>query len=231
MNKEKPMNEKKLVGEKAAEFVKDGMIVGLGTGSTVYYTLEKLGQLVKEGLQIKGIPTSKATEKLAHEFGIPLTSFKEVTYLDVAIDGADEVDPDLNLIKGGGGALLREKIIAAAANTFIVAADSSKFSAKLGSFRLPVEVIPFGYERTAQQISSIGCIPEMRLSDGKPYITDNHNYIFDCEIPKDSQPHKLETVLNMIPGVVENGLFTKLADVIITLDANKKTVLIKEKNK
>ncbi|QNG58544.1 ribose-5-phosphate isomerase RpiA [Bacillus sp. PAMC26568] len=222
------MNEKKLVGEKAAQFVKDGMIVGLGTGSTVYYTLEKLGQLVKEGLQMKGIPTSAATEKLAHEFGIPLTSFLDAAYIDVAIDGADEVDAHLNLIKGGGGALLREKIIASAAKKFIVIVDSSKISEKLGSFLLPVEVIPFGYEMTAKQIHSIGCVPKLRVADGKPYITDNHNYIFDCKIPEDSQPKNLETVLNMIPGVVENGLFTNMADVVIRV-TNEKTVLIEKK--
>ncbi|PLR68675.1 ribose-5-phosphate isomerase RpiA [Bacillus sp. UMB0893] len=221
------MNEKKLVGEKAAEFVKDGMIVGLGTGSTVYYTLEKLGQLVKEGLQMKGIPTSAATEKLAHEFGIPLTSFLEAAYIDVAIDGADEVDAHLNLIKGGGGALLREKIIASAADTFIVVADSTKMSEQLGSFRLPVEVLPFGNEITEKKIRTLGCLPELRLLNSNPYKTDNGNLIFDCAFAKIMEPKEVERNLNMIPGVVENGLFVGIADMAITLNAENKIMIHK----
>ena len=146
------VNEKQLVGEKAAEYVKDGMVVGLGTGSTIFYTILKLSHLVKQGLNIRGVPTSEVTAELAREYGIPLVDFSEIEDIDVAIDGADQVDSDLNLIKGGGGALLREKIIAHSADTFIVIADSSKLANRLGAFPLPVEVVPFGFEMTAKRI-------------------------------------------------------------------------------
>lgn len=222
------MVDKKIVGEKAAEFVKDGMVVGLGTGSTVFYTIQKLGQLVKEGLSIKGIPTSVQTEELAKELGIPLTSFSEIESIDIAIDGADEVNSDLELIKGGGGALLREKIIARAAKTFIVVADSSKRVEKLGAFRLPVEVIPFGYEMTEKHIRDMGLVPEIRLNRENPFITDNGNYIFDCEISEHVQPEMLERMLNMIPGVVENGLFVGMTDLVITLDPEKNVVMLRK---
>ena len=222
------MDEKQIVGEKAAEFVKDGMVVGLGTGSTVFYTIQKLGQLVKEGLSIKGIPTSVQTEELAKELGIPLTSFSEIESIDIAIDGADEVNSELELIKGGGGALLREKIIARAAKTFIVVADSSKRVGKLGAFRLPVEVIPFGYEMTEKHIRAIGLVPEIRLNRENPFITENGNYIFDCEISEHVQPERLERMLNMIPGVVENGLFVGMTDLVITLDLEKNVVMLRK---
>lgn len=222
------MVDKKIVGEKAADFVKDGMVVGLGTGSTVFYTIQKLGQLVKEGLSIKGIPTSVQTEELAKELGIPLTSFSEIESIDIAIDGADEVNSDLELIKGGGGALLREKIIARAAKTFIVVADSSKRVEKLGAFRLPVEVIPFGYEMTEKHIRDMGLVPEIRLNRENPFITDNGNYIFDCEISEHVQPEMLERMLNMIPGVVENGLFVGMTDLVITLDPEKNVVMLRK---
>lgn len=222
------MVDKKIVGEKAADFVKDGMVVGLGTGSTVFYTIQKLGQLVKEGLSIKGIPTSVQTEELAKELGIPLTSFSEIESIDIAIDGADEVNSDLELIKGGGGALLREKIIARAAKTFIVVADSSKRVEKLGAFRLPVEVIPFGYEMTEKHIRAMGLVPEIRLNRENPFITENGNYIFDCEISEHVQPEMLERMLNMIPGVVENGLFVGMTDLVITLDPEKNVVMLRK---
>jgi ribose 5-phosphate isomerase A len=218
------MNEKQIVGEKAAEYVKDGMIVGLGTGSTVFYTIKKLGEMVSQGLSIKGIPTSIQTEILAREVGIPIVNFSVVDCIDVAIDGADEIDSNLNLIKGGGGALLREKIIAKAANTFIVVADSSKIVETLGSFPLPVEVVPFGYEMTKKQIKTLGIEPILRQVNNQPYKTDNGNYIFDCEISSIFHAAELEQELNMIPGVVENGLFVKMADAVITLDSKKDIV-------
>ncbi|WP_428912673.1 ribose-5-phosphate isomerase RpiA [Niallia sp. Krafla_26] len=220
------MNKKKIVGEKAAEFIKDGMIVGLGTGSTVYYTILKLGQLVKAGLSIQGIPSSIQTRELAEKLEIPLVSFKEIEQIDVAIDGADEVDSDLNLIKGGGGALLREKIIARAAKKFIVVATPSKMSKTLGAFPLPVEVVPFGYEMTAKLIKDLGGEPNLRKIKGTPFRTDNGHYILDCIFPNLSQPNELEQSLNHIPGVVENGLFTKMADLVITLDRENQTVLL-----
>ncbi|MEH7226448.1 ribose-5-phosphate isomerase RpiA [Bacillus sp. JJ1566] len=220
------MNEKKVVGEKAIDYIKDGMVVGLGTGSTVFYTISKLGELVKNGLSIKGIPTSKQTEKLAKEVGIPLIPFNEVEQIDVAIDGADEVDPDLNLIKGGGGALLREKIIANAAKTFIVVADPDKNVARLGSFPLPVEVLPFGIEMTKKRIQELGLIPHLRQVHGNPFQTDNGNYILDSHFTDITNLKELESKLNLIPGVIENGLFLGMTDIYITLDRDKDNSII-----
>lgn len=219
------MNEKKEVGEKAVDYVKEGMVVGLGTGTTVFYTILKLGKLVEQGLSIKGVPTSKQTEKLAIEVGIPLISLNETEQIDVAIDGADEVNPDLDLIKGGGGALLREKIIAKAAKSFIVIADPHKRVSKLGSFPLPVEVVPFGYEMTMKHIQGLGCSPQLRQNNGIPFLTDNGNYIIDCISPIIGQPGELEKNLNLIPGVVENGLFVGMADKVITLNREKSIII------
>ena len=219
------MIEKKIVGEKAVEFVKDGMTVGLGTGSTVYYTIIKLGQLMKEGLSIKGVPTSIQTEKLANECGIPLANINEIDYIDVAIDGADEVDPQLNLMKGGGGALLREKIIARAAKKFIVVADPAKIVNHLGAFPLPIEVVPFGVEITNKQIRLLGAETTIRYSNGTPYKSDNGNYVIDAKFPNILDPISLEHKLNLIPGVVENGLFNQMADAVITLNAEKSIVI------
>ncbi|MEH7381089.1 ribose-5-phosphate isomerase RpiA [Bacillus sp. JJ1533] len=220
------MNEKKAVGEKAVDYIKDGMVVGLGTGSTVFYTITKLGELVQNGLSIKGIPTSKQTEKLAKEIGIPLISFNEVEHIDVAVDGADEVDPDLNLIKGGGGALLREKIIANAAKTFIVIADPDKNVTRLGSFPLPVEVLPFGIEMTKKKIQELGITLQLRQVQGNPFRTDNGNYILDCRLPDMTNLKELERELNLIPGVIENGLFLGMTDKYITLDRAKDNSIV-----
>ncbi|UYZ23849.1 ribose-5-phosphate isomerase RpiA [Mesobacillus jeotgali] len=212
------MNEKELVGVRAAEYIKDRMVVGLGTGSTAYYTIKKLGELVRNGLNIKGIPTSEQTAALAVEHGIKLVDFKDVERIDVAIDGADEFDADLNLIKGGGGALLREKIIANAASAFIVIADSSKGVNKLGDFPLPVEIVTFGAEMTSRKIAELGCEPKLRLSGTQPFITDNGNYILDCDFKQIESLEELEKQLNMIPGVVENGLFVNMARRLITIE-------------
>ncbi|WP_028391823.1 ribose-5-phosphate isomerase RpiA [Bacillus cihuensis] len=219
------MIEKKIVGEKAVEFIKDGMTVGLGTGSTVYYTIMKLGQLMKEGLSIKGVPTSIQTEQLANECGIPLVTFKEINHIDVTIDGADEVDPQLSLIKGGGGALLREKIIARAAKSFIVVADPAKMVDYLGAFPLPIEVVPFGVEMTNKQIRLLGAETKIRSANNGPYKSDNGNYIIDAKFPNILDPVTLEQKLNMIPGVVENGLFNQMADAVITLNTDKQIVV------
>jgi ribose 5-phosphate isomerase A len=227
----KNLNEKKLVGEKAVEFIKDGMVVGLGTGSTVYYTILKLGQLVKEGLSIQGIPTSIQTAELATKLGIPLASFQEIEQIDVAIDGADEVDSNLDLIKGGGGALLREKIIAKAAGKFIVVATPVKMSKKLGSFPLPVEAVPFGAEWTAKHLQELRGEPSLRQINGKPYQTDSGNYIFDCVFPNLTQIHELEVSLNKIPGVVENGLFIGMADLVISLDEKSQPIFLRRGGK
>jgi ribose 5-phosphate isomerase A len=219
------VNEKQMVGEKAAEFVKDGMIVGLGTGSTVFYTIQKLGQLVNEGLSIKAVPTSIQTERLAREVGITLVDFTELERFDLAIDGADEVDGNLDLIKGGGGALLREKIIAYAAREFIVVADSSKLVNRLGAFHLPVEVVPFGMEMTERHLKALGGLPRLRASDGTLFKTDNGNFIFDCDFGFIENAGELENAINMIPGVVENGLFVGMADKVITVDKQGELVI------
>lgn len=221
------MNEKKEVGEKAVEYVKDGMVVGLGTGSTVFYTITKLSQLVQQGLSIKGVPTSEQTKQLAIQLGIPLVSFNEIEQIDVAIDGADEVDSELNLIKGGGGALLREKIIAAAAKTFIVVADSDKNVDTLGTFPLPIEVVPFGYEMTAKHIRKLGGSPKLRKKDETPYRTDNGNYIIDSSFQEITQSRELEKNLNLIPGVVDNGLFVDMADIVITIKDKKLSTIVR----
>jgi len=221
------MDSKKLAGEKAVEFVEDNMIVGLGTGSTVYWTILKLAERIKEGLKINGVPTSKETEQLAIKLGIPLVDLSVLSKVDLAIDGADEVNPNLALIKGGGGALLREKMIASISEKFIIVADGSKFVQSLGTFPLPIEVIPFGWELTKKQIEKIGPInPILRLKNNTPFITDNGNYILDCYMKSIEKPEDLTVQLNMIPGVVENGLFVNMCDFAI-IAGNNDTIEIK----
>ena len=208
---------KKLAGEKAVEHIEDGMTIGLGTGSTVEYTLRKLGELVKEGLKIKGIPTSIHTQRIAKEEKIPLTSLEENPVIDVTIDGADEVDSDLNLIKGGGGALVREKIIAFNSKKVIIVIDDSKIVKALGiDFPLPVEVVKFGWTSTKKTLEELGCNIELReIMENEPFITDNGNYILDCEFDRINEPEQLEIDINNIPGVVDNGLFIGLVDEVI----------------
>lgn len=209
------MNIKRDVGEKAIEFVKDGMIVGLGTGTTAYWAIRKLRDLVKDGLIIKAIPTSRQTEKLARELGIELVSFSDIKKIDITIDGADEIDPDLNLIKGGGGALLREKLVASISDKLIIIADESKYVKQLGPFPLPIEVVPFGWEITTERLKELGCIPKLRLHKNKPIRTDNGNYILDCQFEKITDPNTMNLKINLIPGVVDNGLFINMADIVI----------------
>lgn len=209
------MDSKKIAAEKAVEYIKDGMIVGLGTGSTAYWAIQKIGQLVNEGLSIKAIATSKQSEQLAIELGITLLPFAEITYIDVTIDGADEVDNDWNLIKGGGGALLREKIVASVSKQLIIIVDESKHVAQLGHFPLPVEVVPFGFEMTMVQLGRLGANPVLRMANDRTFITDNGNYIVDCHFDRIAQPKLLQHSLNHIPGVVENGLFVDMATQVI----------------
>ncbi|MDG6218740.1 MAG: ribose-5-phosphate isomerase RpiA [Candidatus Thermoplasmatota archaeon] len=207
---------KKIAAEKAVELVKDNMIVGLGTGSTVKYALKKIGKLSLEGLIIKGIPTSNQSKKLAEKFNISLTTLAEHPEIDITIDGADEVDSDLNLIKGGGGALTREKIIAFHSKKLVIIVDDSKVVKSLGiDFPLPVEVIKFGWEATKKTLETFGCVCKLRKIFDDPFITDNGNYIIDCEFDRIPDPEQLEHDLNMIPGVVENGLFIGLVDKVI----------------
>jgi ribose 5-phosphate isomerase A len=205
------MNEKKRAALKAVEWVKDGMVLGLGTGSTAYYAIEAIGDLVKEGHDLVGVPTSKNTEDLARGLGIPLASLESVDGIDLTIDGADEVDPKLRLIKGMGGALLKEKIVASVSDTEIIAVDDTKLVDVLGTKSpLPVEVIPFGHKRSGEAIERLGC--KARLRGGSdPFVTDSGNYIYDCKFVRIENPEDLERRLNLIPGVVENGLFIGMA--------------------
>lgn len=208
---------KRLAGEKATEYIKDGMIVGLGTGSTVEYFIKKLGELVREGLNIKGVPTSLHTQRLAQKEGIPLTTLEENPEIDITVDGADEVDADLNLIKGGGGALTREKIVAFNSKRVVIVIDDSKIVKCLGiDFPLPVEVLKFGWTATKKKLEEFGCKVELRtIMEKEPFITDNGNYILDCEFDRIDDPEELSISINSIPGVVENGLFIGLADEVI----------------
>jgi len=208
---------KKLAGEEAVKHVEDGMIVGLGTGSTVEYTLRKLGRLVKDGLKIQGIPTSVHTKRIAKEENIPLTTLEENPEIDVTVDGADEVDSNLNLIKGGGGALTREKIIAFHSKKLIIVIDDSKVVKALGiDFPLPVEVIKFSWPCTKKALEKFECNVKLRkVMADEPYITDNGNYILDCEFERIEEPEVMEKEINLIPGVVENGLFIDLAHEVI----------------
>ncbi len=207
---------KRIAAEKAVNLIENNMIVGLGTGSTVKYALKKIGTRVSEGLKIKGIPTSNETKKIAIKYNIPLTTLADHPEIDVTLDGADEVDSNLNLIKGGGGALTREKIIAFHSKKLIIIVDDSKVVKSLGiDFPLPVEVIKFGWEATKKTLETFGCICTLRTIFDDPFITDNGNYIIDCEFDRIADPDQLEQDFNLIPGVVESGLFIGLADKVI----------------
>ncbi|WP_281425010.1 ribose-5-phosphate isomerase RpiA [Paenibacillus tritici] len=209
------INVKQLAAEKAVEYVQDGMKVGLGTGSTAYWAIRKLGERVSEGLKITAVATSQASEDQARELGIPLVSFSEVDSLDLTIDGADELDGALQLIKGGGGALLREKIVAMGSARMIVVADESKAVTTLGKFPLPVEIVPFAWEWTVADLAKLGCKPELRRSGDELYKTDNGNYIADCRFEAIASAADLALSLQRIPGVVEHGLFIGIASMAI----------------
>lgn len=209
------MNMKRLAAEAAVDYVKDGMKVGLGTGSTAYFAINKLGERVKEGLQITAVATSVASEQQARELGIPLVPFAQVDRLDLTIDGADELDGSLRLIKGGGGALLREKIVAMGSDRMIVVADESKAVRTLGKFPLPVEIVPFAWEWTLKDILKLGCEAELRREGSELYKTDNGNYIADCRFGAIEDPAAVAAALQGLPGVVEHGLFIGIADMAI----------------
>jgi ribose 5-phosphate isomerase A len=208
--------EKAVAARKSLEYVKDGMVVGLGSGSTATFAIQFLGEMVRDGLKIRGIPTSRASGDLARSLGIPLTSFDEVSYTDVTIDGADEVAPGLALTKGGGGALLHEKIVAAASHRLVIVADEHKIVEHLGRFPLPVEVIPFAAAPVRKKLEDIGAHPMLRIAkDGSPYITDEGNYIFDCHYGEILDPRGVAQTIKSMTGVVEHGLFLGLASVAI----------------
>lgn len=201
---------------KALDYVRDGMIVGLGTGSTAKHLITGLGERVRAGLNVRGIPTSHDTAALAKAAGIPLIESDDAWLIDVAIDGADQVDPRLNLVKGGGGALLKEKIVAASAKQFVVVVDHTKQVPHLGNaFPLPIEVIPFGWGSTARQLEAIGGKPVLRYRDGQVFRTEAGHYIVDLHLGAIADPADLEARLNQIPGVVETGLFVGRTTVLI----------------
>jgi len=209
------MKAKKAAGRKVREFINDGMTIGLGTGSTVYWSIQTIGSMIKNGLKIKAVPTSDSTAELANEVNIPLIELNQVDKLDLTIDGADEVDPNFNLIKGGGGALLREKIVASASKNLIIVVDESKLVTNLGDFSLPIEVTPFNWQYTQKMIEKLGCKSKIRKENNKIFVTDNQNYIIDCDFKKIINPEKLNKELKQIPGIVENGLFINMAETVI----------------
>lgn len=215
------MNAKQLAAERAIEFVKDEMTVGLGTGSTAAFAIEAIGKKMKQGLSIKAVASSIRSEELARQNGITLISFSEIKSIDIYIDGADEVDREMNLIKGGGGALLREKILAFNSKQFFVIVDDSKLADHLGKFLLPVEITPFAKELTIHQLQKLGCTTTIRQSQNQPYITDNGNFIIDCDFKKIEDVDRLHQSINTIPGVIENGLFlNKMVNKVIAGSEN-----------
>ncbi|GHF61363.1 ribose-5-phosphate isomerase RpiA [Seohaeicola zhoushanensis] len=207
---------------RAADLVEDGMRVGLGTGSTAAWLVRCLGEMVREdGLKIRGVPTSSRTAALAREVGINVISLDEARWLDITIDGADEFDGNLNLIKGGGGALLQEKIVAAASDMMVVIADAGKEVGTLGAFPLPIEVIPFGWqttqalvEETLISLDVLGRQTTLRMNGAKPFVTDEGNYILDLHLQRIGNPRQMALVINQMPGVVENGLFIDICDLV-----------------
>ncbi|MBB1283148.1 ribose-5-phosphate isomerase RpiA [Flavisolibacter sp. BT320] len=208
---------KKTAAEKAVSYIDDNMVIGLGTGSTAYWAIQSIGKMVKQGLHIKAVCTSSATEKLARGVKIPIVTFSDIQQVDLAIDGADEIDPRKALIKGGGGALLREKIVAYNSQQFLVIADESKRVERLGRFPLPVEALPFGVERTLQHLQAICKSASIRIANGSPYITDNGNYIIDCPLETIPDPEAAQIAIKTIPGVLETGLFFSLRNCIVII--------------
>lgn len=208
---------KEAAGKAAAELVSPGMIVGLGTGSTASYFITALGKRCREGLQISAIATSERSAILAEANEIPLTEDREVTFLDLTVDGADEVDQQKRLIKGAGGALLREKILASMSHEMVVIIDESKLVQELGSMPLPVEIIPFAYKATLYKLMQLGYKGELRaLQDGEIYITENHNYLLDIQLPGlCKNPQEDDRRIRSVPGVVETGFFLGLAGRLI----------------
>ena len=214
--------EKELAARAALEYIHDGQVVGLGSGSTSTIAIHFIGERVRRGLKIRGIPTSIASRDLASQLGIPLTSFDEVQEIDVTIDGADEFDPKLNLIKGGGGAMLREKIVASASKRLVIVTDSSKQVELLGKFPLPLEVIGFAEPLVAKKVSVLGAkLARRQDASGNPYLTDEGHHIFDCHFQRIPDPPALARILSDMPGIVEHGLFVGMASVVLMAKEGK----------
>jgi len=208
---------KRAAAERAVEFVENGMVLGLGTGSTAALVVERLAQRVASGLSVVAIPTSEHTAAQAHRLGIPLASFAEHRRLDLAIDGADEVARgSLDLIKGRGGALLREKIVAAASARFVVVVDDKKLVDRLGQEApVPVEIVQFGWQAAAAALERLGAEPQLRRGDGGPFVTDGGNFILDCRFGPIDDPQRIEQQINLVVGVVENGLFVSRSSAVV----------------
>jgi len=228
---------KGLAAGQALDFVEEGMKLGLGTGSTAAKFVDLLGAKVKQGFRVLCVPTSEATRKQAASLGIPLSNLDDTPYLDMTVDGADEMDESLRLIKGGGGALLREKIVAAASARLVIIADHSKLVDTLGRFPLPVEVVPFGLKATRNLVESLasdaGCTGEIKLrkdSSGSPFVTDNGNHILDCAFGQIVDPEALDDALKLAPGVIETGLFLGLADLGVVAGPEGITVISTEES-
>jgi ribose 5-phosphate isomerase A len=214
--------EKEAAARASLRFVKDGQVVGLGTGSTAAYFIGLLGEQVKNGLKVRAIPSSDRSREQAAGLGIPLTTLDECQEIDVTVDGADEVDPRLRLIKGGGGALLREKIVASATKYYVIIIDATKRVPVLGRFPLPVEVIKFAQALVRKKIEALGAAVELRLgTDGKAYLTDENNYILDCRFGQIPDADGLARRLSDMPGVVEHGLFIGMASVVLVANGSE----------
>jgi ribose 5-phosphate isomerase A len=204
----------------AADLVQDGTTIGFGTGSTFAFVLERLAARCRDGLRVRGVATSQATTELAGKLGIPVLALDDVQRLDLAIDGADEVDPKKHLIKGGGGAHLRERLVAVAARELVVIVDESKLVPVLGkAFKLPVEVVQFGWQHSARRVGATGCEVARREKNGAPFVSDNGNFVLDCRYPGIPDPAALQRTLDAVPGVVDHGLFVGMAGRIVVADA------------
>jgi ribose 5-phosphate isomerase A len=221
------VNAKKAAADQAVRLIRRGMTVGLGTGSTAYWAIRRIAERIKEeGLQVKAVSSSQKSEELAVQLGIPIIPFADVESIDITVDGADEVDSESNLIKGGGGALLREKIIASNSKRFIVIVDDSKLVKTLGKFPLPIEIVPFAAELTIKKLEQLGCRTAVRrTTDQSIYITDNGNWIVDCYFNEITNPRALGERIIAIPGVVEHGIFVQMANAIVVGHADGTTTV------
>ena len=219
------MERKRIAGQKATEYIKDGMILGLGTGSTAYYMIKEVGELVQIGMNLKAVATSKSTENLAKELHIPLVQIDEIDRIDLCIDGVDEIDKQFNAIKGGGGALFREKIVANLADEVIWIMDDSKLVDSIGAFPLPTEVLPYGYTQVISKLKEYSFNPIIRMKDGNVFITDNGNYIVDLHIGNPMDINDVYAKVTGITGVLEIGLFINMCRrVIVGTDSGVKVI-------
>ncbi|MEE9461920.1 MAG: ribose-5-phosphate isomerase RpiA [Bacteroidales bacterium] len=219
------MNLKQQAGERAVTFVEDGMVVGLGTGSTAYYAIRKLGELARQGMEIKGVCTSEQTRDLAREYGITVVDIEDAKYIDLTIDGADEVDPDGQGIKGGGGALLYEKIVASNSRQNIWVVEKRKLVPQLGDFPLPVEIMPFGHRNLLRKMEERNWNPVLRKKGSKIFTTDGHHYIVDLRLDSIPDPQQLDSEIRHLPGVVEHGLFLDTVNKVVAAGPDKVEII------